>query len=341
LIPFHILNRHYKEAFFISLGISFGFLAGLSYSMFIQNDYFWLSYLKLPLLIFVFSSICAIIVNIIRDRFDRTQAKKILTALFVVFVCIVVLVILILGTHLLSDRFWNPNQFFSQIKSTYRTIFSANDDYVLGINGLVVAMSYIGILFLFLSKDLFKKGFMFFVLLAGVSFIVILIGPYFGLDPNLNTPRAMFYFSISVPVFVSYCVYFFQKSMHNKFLSILLFSVVVVTSAKYSLSIARSYTSYVAPKEVIQYLDDHYDGRSKIYSDTMLLASIYLPTNEFNSIIDTPKNAMIEDVLVNPKNYSVQFVVITPQMNSSSFSLHNEKYQKVFESKGYLIYSPK
>lgn len=342
LLTIPILLWKKKYALLLTISASLVIAAVMSYYtiIVINGDLFWMNYIKIPLVLSFCASVTVLVFDTLQALFQISRRQSLA-------VCIAGLTIItiLFYTPLLhfvtGEQYWSYDQFGQKFEQNITRYFFDNGASRLGMNPVVAIMGLFSLVAMLFTKRLFDSRLLPFVVAVLLSLFIVLVGPYFGIEPSNNAPRAMLYISVFIPVIA---VYVLHTLSNNRLFRV---GLPVVVGALLITSIPNiirfTDTTIAKPTQtLIDYVSAHVGPRDIFISHPVTFNSVYvLGGGDLTHLFYTPfSNTQFSNTKNQEKimEYETVYVIDGPYGKFSQFITAGEKRVVVSEA-GYTLFA--
>ncbi|MBI5038124.1 MAG: hypothetical protein HZC01_05480 [Candidatus Kerfeldbacteria bacterium] len=287
IIPVLIWQKKYSHLITIAGALIIASIISYYNTVIINGDLFWLNYVKIPFALSFCLSIFVLICDILNKRFGIHRLQTLIA--FIIGISVLLFLFHSYIFHVVTtEQYWRYDQFTQKVDQNLSRYFLDNGASRLGVNPIIALLGVISILGMIFTKKLLDARFLPFTLTISLSVFIVMIGPYFGIEPSSNSPRAMLYISVLGPVIAVFGIY--QMQHYRLFRSVipLLVCAIFITSIPNIIGFSGNVITK-PPVGLVNYLSTHVQPEDILISHPISFYSIYVASeNDLNSLMYTP-----------------------------------------------------
>lgn len=287
MLPVVIWQKKYIQLITITGGLVIGLIISYYNTFIINGDLFWINYIKVPSALSFCFSIIVIICGVLNKRFGIPRLQ-----ILTVFIVGALILTFFFHAYFLelstTEQYWRYDQFALKLDQNLSRYFLDNGASRLGINPIIALLSLISIVSMFFARKLFDSRFLPFIIPILLSVFIVLVGPYFGIEPSSNAPRAMLYISVLGPVIAVYGIHLLQHQRLFNIVIPILATAVFITSVPNMIEFSGN-TITRPPAGLVNYIATHVQPQDTLISHPISFNSIYVASdNDLTSLMYTP-----------------------------------------------------
>ncbi|MFZ6035961.1 MAG: hypothetical protein ACOYUK_02370 [Patescibacteria group bacterium] len=342
LLTIPILFWNKKYALLLTISSSVVIAAVMSYYniIVINGDLFWMNYIKIPLVLSFCASVTVLVFDTLQALFQISRRQSL-----AVGIAGLIIIAILFYTPLLhfvtGEQYWSYDQFGLKLDQNISRYFFDNGASRLGMNPVVAIMGLFSLVVMLFAKRLFDSRLLPFVVAVLLSLFIVLVGPYFGIEPSNNAPRAMLYISVFIPVIAVFALHTLKNNRLFQVGLPVVVAALLITSIPNVIRFADT-TIVKPPQTLIDYVSAHVEPHDIFIAHPVTFNSVYvLGGGDLTHLFYTPiVNTQFSETenLDKIMQYDTVYVVDGPYGKFSQYITGGEKREVVSEA-GYTLFA--
>ncbi|MBI2984447.1 MAG: hypothetical protein HYY50_02385 [Candidatus Kerfeldbacteria bacterium] len=287
----------------------------------LRTDKFWLHYLRLSVLAGAALLLLVAVAKTITRNLQSSTKSWLGSALVLLAIGgLVVPLFFFNGGWLkpwLTSRYWPVVDLSSTVANVFTHNFLVNAERQVSLQPLMTYLTIGGLAVLTWRRQLFDQRFGLVTIIVVLNAAIYLLGPFFGINPSINAPRAMLYLALFAPMLAVFFLHQLQRAWRWSWVTPMIVAVMAITSVPHIIRFVSQAEVRPLPPSVTDYVDTHLKTGQYLLTDGRSFLWLYYRSPRplaylFSTPPVAPDQLLADQTGQTLTTNHVQFVLSTP-----------------------------